>query len=677
MRLRSIIFIAALIIPVAMISQISEEVKKINVDSLQQILPTLEGKNEIDALNKVAFSISRNHTDSSIRIADHSRILSEKLGYKKGMADAHMNLGIAYLYLDSLRYSVNHHLDALRIYESIDTCWEMGCVLKELQGINFYTGRFAESKRYGREAIKVFEHLSKHNYVVRTLVLLGLTCTEIKEYDSSEYYHNMGLSILDSYPDPFTRASIYFDQGYNTGNKDSTFIPELRDEVISWYEKALELSTSLNDTDIIVLAMYNLSYSLWVLGDPESVQKGIALTYRVKDILEKIPIRTHLLIAAYKRLAFIAYYEGDYTRALALLHTGIEAGESRMLSFDFSEYPDPTNVLLNKFYFKQVLQRSHKALADIYSEIGDFENALEHYRLERQAADELYKQDNMNLIAMLEADSKNEQIANHILMLESEKEISELQATQSRYFNIGLGGFIFVLVFVSLMLIRQNKIKNEYRNTLLEQKLLRLQMNPHFIFNALSSIHSLMNPKDVGRASIYLGNFSHLLRSTLESSRKDYILLEDEISSIRNYLELQSLRFENKFEYTIYVDPGIKLNTAIIPPMLIQPFIENAIEHGIRHKEGRGNIKVKFELEKQKIICEIEDDGVGREKAWEIKYTGRKENKSLATKIIHDRITVLNKKLRQKISLSIIDLRSENKQSLGTMVRLDLPYILD
>jgi len=677
MCLRSLILIAALLIPVTMISQVSEEVKKINVDSLQQILPTLEGKNEIDALNKIAFAISRDHTDSSIRIADHSMTLSEKLGFKKGMADAHMNLGIAYLYLDSLRYSVDHHLDALRIYERIDTCWEMGCVLKELQGINFYTGRFAESKRYGREAIHVFEHLKKYNYVVRTLVLLGLTCTEIKEYDSSAYYNNMGLSILDSYPDPFTRASIYFDQGYNLANKDTTYIPEIWNEVISWYEKALELSKSLNDTDIIVLAMYNLSYSLWVLGDPESVQKGIELTYRVKNILEKIPIRTQLLVAAYKRLSYIAYYEGDYARALALLHTGIEVGESRMLSFNISEYPDPMNVLLNKFYFKQEIQRSHEALAEIYREIGDFKNALKHYRLERQAADKLYKQDNMNLIAMLEADSKNEQIANRILMLEREKEISELQATQSRYFNIGLGIFLIVLILVSLLFIRQNKIKNEHRNTLLEQKLLRLQMNPHFIFNALSSIHSLMNPADVDRASRYLGNFSRLLRSTLESSREDYILLEEEISAIRNYLELQCMRFENKFKYTIDVDPRINLDAAIIPPMLIQPFIENAIEHGIRNKQDEGHVNIRFRLEENKIICEIEDDGIGREKAWETTYTKKGKHKSLATEIIRDRINILNRKFRQKIALDITDLRPGSNRASGTLVRLDLPYILD
>jgi sensor histidine kinase YesM len=125
------------------------------------------------------------------------------------------------------------------------------------------------------------------------------------------------------------------------------------------------------------------------------------------------------------------------------------------------------------------------------------------------------------------------------------------------------------------------------------------------------------------------------------------------------------------------VDPGINLDAAIIPPMLIQPFIENAIEHGIRNKQDEGHVNVRFRLEENKIICEIEDDGIGREKAWETAYTKKGKHKSLATEIIRDRINILNRKFRHKISLDIIDLRPGSGKVSGTLVRLDLPYILD
>ena len=111
--------------------------------------------------------------------------------------------------------------------------------------------------------------------------------------------------------------------------------------------------------------------------------------------------------------------------------------------------------------------------------------------------------------------------------------------------------------------------------------------------------------------------------------------------------------------------------------MLIQPFIENAIEHGIMHKKGTGKVFIRFARNGNKITCEIEDDGVGREKAWEVEYAKKGKHKSLATEIIRDRIAVLNKKLKQKIHLSISDLKSDDDESPGTRVRLDLPYMLD
>ena len=111
--------------------------------------------------------------------------------------------------------------------------------------------------------------------------------------------------------------------------------------------------------------------------------------------------------------------------------------------------------------------------------------------------------------------------------------------------------------------------------------------------------------------------------------------------------------------------------------MLIQPFIENAIEHGIRHKQGKGHIYIRFRLEDKKVICEVEDDGVGREKAWETEYQERKTHKSLATEIITDRIQALNKKLKQKIRLHIIDLKTETNEPSGTKVVLDIPYLID
>ena len=139
---------------------------------------------------------------------------------------------------------------------------------------------------------------------------------------------------------------------------------------------------------------------------------------------------------------------------------------------------------------------------------------------------------------------------------------------------------------------------------------------------------------------------------------------------------MQRLRHDHKFDFFIEVDREINQENTIIPPMLIQPFIENSIEHGIKNKNGKGHVNIKFTLESKKVICEIEDDGIGRDKARNTKYEFEK-HKSLATGIIQERIQILNKKFKQKIKLDIIDKYSKTGQAQGTMVRLELPYISD
>jgi LytS/YehU family sensor histidine kinase len=200
-------------------------------------------------------------------------------------------------------------------------------------------------------------------------------------------------------------------------------------------------------------------------------------------------------------------------------------------------------------------------------------------------------------------------------------------------------------------------------------------MNPHFIFNALSNIVRFIMEERNRAAVAFLNKFSKLLRTTLESSREDYISLEDEIICLKSYIELQHMRFNDKFDFSIVSDDSVDPENTIIPPMLIQPFVENAIEHGLRHKNDKGSLMIRFSRNDSKILCEIEDDGIGREKALSLER-GNKDHKSLATFIIKERIEGLNKKFRKKIRLKIIDKKSENDKPLGTIVKLELPCLL-
>ncbi len=205
----------------------------------------------------------------------------------------------------------------------------------------------------------------------------------------------------------------------------------------------------------------------------------------------------------------------------------------------------------------------------------------------------------------------------------------------------------------------------------LEQKLFRSQMNPHFIFNSLIAIQSYIYQKDPVSAGDFLAKFADLVRMILESSRSEFVLFSKEMNSLGLYLQLQNLRFENKFDYEIIVDENIDKDNVSIPPMLAQPFIENAIEHGLRFKKDKGLLKINYNLEDNKIVFSIEDNGIGREKAKELNK--KKEHLSLAINITEERLAILSKKFKHRFKLEIIDLKNNDGEPGGTSVKFVMP----
>ncbi len=208
----------------------------------------------------------------------------------------------------------------------------------------------------------------------------------------------------------------------------------------------------------------------------------------------------------------------------------------------------------------------------------------------------------------------------------------------------------------------------------LKQMLLKSQMNPHFVFNSLIAIQSFIYKKKPVEASNYLSSFAKLIRYILNSSTKDYVPIEKEIQAINHYLELQKLRFDNKFDYSVYVDTEINIEMISIPPMLVQPFIENAIEHGIQHKKTKGNIDIRFVLKDNTMFFEVKDDGIGRAKAGKLIKNKNGIHKSFGTSITKNRIANLNKSLSQKIKLNVIDLKDNKGNITGTKVTLNIPF---
>lgn len=238
----------------------------------------------------------------------------------------------------------------------------------------------------------------------------------------------------------------------------------------------------------------------------------------------------------------------------------------------------------------------------------------------------------------------------------------------------------FILALILSIRFRIRRIKNrEKRKTELNKKIaniesqaLRAQMNPHFIFNTLSSIQHYISNNDTDAALKYLSKFAKLMRKIMDNSKQQMISVAEELNALELYLELETMRFDKKFVYTITIDKEIDQTYDRIPSMLIQPYVENAIIHGLLPLEANGKISISMEKQNDTIMCIIEDNGIGREKSKEFKKNRVQQHKSMGMSITKERLDILNSSLNSNINAEIIDL-FENGKASGTKVRLIIP----
>lgn len=208
----------------------------------------------------------------------------------------------------------------------------------------------------------------------------------------------------------------------------------------------------------------------------------------------------------------------------------------------------------------------------------------------------------------------------------------------------------------------------------MEHMALQAQMNPHFIFNCLNSIQQLVFDQDIFAANKYVTGLARLIRATLYNSTRATITLGDEIEYLSGYLELEKLRFKDKMDYSITVDPSLDQKEILIPPMLIQPYVENSMRHGLRHKtDGKGHIRIDVTRMEGKMVFIIEDNGIGREKAARFKTTEHIEYQSKGMLLTADRIRLINSVYGEEIKLGIIDVKNEIQEITGTRVTVEFP----
>lgn len=323
---------------------------------------------------------------------------------------------------------------------------------------------------------------------------------------------------------------------------------------------------------------------------------------------------------------------------------------------------------------------SYKEIADVYKKTGNMKLAYEYLNMYSDYSDsarivevsakiaelsELYRSEQRERLIAIQADS--------IELQRKEKENTELRNIFQMYIIIGFIVLLALGAFIIYNRWKQRNIRQLQREAEMNQTLLRSQMNPHFVFNAMSVIQSYIYENDTKNSTKFLINFSKLMRLILENSSKEFIPLTTEIDILNKYLETQKLRFGDRFEYEVSVNQQLQDEEAVIPPMITQPFIENAIEHGQLHTIEGGFIHVRFTKDEEMLHVMIEDNGIGRKGSANNKKSA--EHKSMAMKITQDRINNLSYKYKILGRMEMEDYDKEKET--GTLVNIYLPYRTD
>lgn len=421
------------------------------------------------------------------------------------------------------------------------------------------------------------------------------------------------------------------------------------------------------------------------------------LSYNAEARKLAVEIKDSMAIArTYDSEAQVYERKKDYPKALAYSKTYVEyllktnsinsaAYNNLATSYIRNNMPDAAIA-----YYKKAIELDEKespdkrkyiyyvGLLDAYKLKGDYKLALqasrEAHELEMAAISQIEAIKVAEIKEKYEAEKKDK----NILSLENRNQLSQKVIEQQKT-TLLLASLVFLAVILGLYLsYRQRQLKQ--RNKLLqsdnkrlsmEQKLLQVQLNPHFIFNSIANLQSLAaagNTKDTVR---YLTVFSGLLRNILEQSRKDFITLEEEVGTLENYIQLQQMRYHELFDYQIDIADDVYLEGTLIPPMLIQPFVENAIEHGFRNIGYKGQLNVSFKLEKGQLIIVVDDNGKGIVP----KQNSHQKKQSLALIILKERLDVVFNSQGQEAKYEQTDKKDLGDH--GYIVKIAIPELKD
>lgn len=685
-----------LVLLLLFLHQLSEG-QRAKIESLRKVLPALQGNARADCLNALSLAFTYLNLDTAESYQENAYNYASAINYSRGIGMSLNNKArIAGIGNHNYPLAEKISLQTLQSYKSLNDEKVLAETYMNLSLALFCQGYFDRSADACDSLIRLSQKADDKIRLGEAEAVLGSIHFETGNYEKSFAYFNQSLAVFESIDDSYNTAILLAKIGdlYCLAGDDKTGL--------NFYFQSLQYP--LGPT-IIWHPLVDLGDTYYSL---EQYDAGVTEREKYIQTIKSMTIRSNYM--AYPRVRKAESFIGskDYRQALTLLKEDLQSskqGNDRnqvmRLLFDmvkayegqgsYKEAFHYTNELLQNarnYKAKQYLLSGYKLMYSLFDHLNLADSSYIYYKKYTTLKDSIALGEFGKKMDLYTAEKDNERKQGQIELLNKEKKINQQQLQlgsqklKSESFQknmLIIGALALVLLGIIALgyinLKRKNEAIRHQKQALdLEMQALRAQMNPHFIFNCLNSINRFTINHEAAKAADYLTKFAKLIRIVLQQSGMSFIPLEDELNSLQLYMDLELLRFENPFSYAICTD-GIDISDIKVPPLLLQPFVENAIWHGLHPKQnGRGMIRIDCKLSGNTLDCHISDNGVGRRIVNGRTAGNEDEKRSLGIKLTKHRLELFESSLKEREAvISITDLTNGEGESTGTSVLIRIP----
>lgn len=692
---------------------------RVKIDSLTELLSSdISSKDMAVTYVNLSYEYSEYDFEKSVYYAKKALTLSKNINYDEGERVALTDLGFAYWSHDSLNKAATYFHKALHVanqnkndiskghgynnlgalykardqydlafkyYDSAIRIWEktgdkkIAATFNNIARLLKVQSKHDSSIQYYLKSAAIFEESGDLRNLCKVYNNIGISYDHLGNFSQALEYHHRSLNLAESLESARDMAASF-------SNISRIYVYQREFyKAIDYEKKALALNLKITNPPRIASTYMSLG---GIYRHIEKYDSAIFYNEKALAILKGLSSKRKLA-HIYKALGDDHYSIQQYEKSLQYLNKSLEISEEISASdLKASLFNSLGQLQLKKHVYTEAIDYFRKAvllseqlalpvkvanpyqlLADAQYKNGNYKEAYESFSKYHAIYDTLLGETKANEITNLEMKYETEKKEKVIENLNQKAQIQRLELDRKNQ-NLSLlvilavlfavfGGFIFVFN-------RQKSLSLQFKAQDMEQRLLRTQMNPHFLFNSMTAIQDYMEQGNSEKAGGYLSKFSKLIRQVLDNSRSDYIPLGDEVNMLENYIGLQNLRMDIPLTYSIIIDECIDPDQIAIPPMFAQPFVENAIEHGLFGLGQDAHITIRFILKKDHLMLEVADNGKGIENYTEAR---RKGHASHATRITEERIALLKKMLRKDISF-----KYETLKASGTFVTFNLPF---